>query len=82
MLAEIHQYDFTARPQFLKKKINPEYHALIKAFEKKTGIGVVLNTSFNLHGYPIVCTVNDAVNAFINSGLDGLIIPGFLVLKR
>jgi len=78
----IHPYDFTVRPQLVSKKTNPGYHAVIKAFEKKTGIGAVLNTSQNLHGYPIVRTPQDAVEVFLKSGLDGIIFPNLLLLKR
>ena len=80
--AAIHPYDFTIRPQIVTPDVNPEYYIIIKDFERKTGIGALLNTSFNLHGQPIVCTAQDAVHTFLNSGLDGLILPGFLILKN
>lgn len=80
--AALHPYDFTARPQLVKQTVNPEYHALIKAFENLTGIGAVLNTSFNLHGDPIVQTAREALDTFIRSDLDGLIFPNVLILKR
>ncbi len=80
--AAIHPYDFTIRPQLVSPETNPEYYALIKAFEKKTGIGGLLNTSLNLHGYPIVCTASEAIHTMINSGLDGMILPGVLILKK
>lgn len=80
--AAIHPYDFTVRPQLVSQNINPEYYSLIKAFEKKTGIGALLNTSLNLHGCPIVCTSQDAVEVLQKSGLDGMILPGILVMKR
>ena len=79
--AAIHQYDKTIRPQILEEKTNPSYYELIKEFEKHTGIGGVLNTSFNLHGKPIVCSPTDAVNTFINSGLEYLAIGNYLVSK-
>lgn len=79
--AAIHPYDFTIRPQLVSKDINPEYHSLIKAFERKTGIGALLNTSLNLHGQPIVCTAKEAIETLIKSGLDGMILPGVLVVK-
>lgn len=77
----VHPYDFTARPQIVEKKTNPRYHKIIKEFEKLTGIGVVLNTSFNLHGYPIVCSPEDALHVFQNSGLRYLAMGNFLVSK-
>jgi len=80
--AAIHPYDFTVRPQIVTPDVNPEFHALISAFERKTGIGALLNTSLNLHGQPIVCTAKDAVDTLVKSGLDGMIFPGILVLKQ
>lgn len=79
--AAIHPYDFTVRPQLVSQASNPEYYALIKTFEKRTGIGSVLNTSLNLHGYPIVRTAKDAIETLMRSGLDGMIFPGLLLLK-
>lgn len=80
--AAIHQYDFSARPQEVKKDFNLGYHKLISEFERLTGIGAVLNTSFNLHGYPIVCTPQDALFVFENSGLQHLALENYLVSKK
>lgn len=80
--AGIHRYDKTMRPQILEEKTNPSYHKLIKEFEKRTGIGGVLNTSFNLHGSPIVCNPVDAVDTFLNSGLEYLAIGNYLASKE
>jgi carbamoyltransferase len=80
--AALHPYDFTARPQILKKEFNPEYYNLIKEFEKKTGVGAVLNTSFNLHGEPIVCTPEDAISTFERSGLKFLALGNYLISKE
>jgi len=82
LAAAVHPYDFTIRPQVLEEEINPEYYSIIKAFERKTGIGGMLNTSLNLHGMPIVRTASDALYTFVNSGLDGLLLPGVLILKK
>ncbi len=81
LVATIHPYDLTARPQILERTQNPRYHDLIKNFEKITGIGAVLNTSFNLHGDPIVCSPTDALDTFFKSGLNYLAIGSFLVSK-
>jgi carbamoyltransferase len=78
----MHPYDFSIRPQIVSRAMNPGYYDLIKAFEKKTGIGALLNTSQNLHGYPIVCTVADAIDTLMKSGLDGMILPGVLIVKK
>jgi carbamoyltransferase len=80
--AAMHPYDFTVRPQVVEESVNPEYYALIKAFERRTGIGAILNTSLNLHGKPIARTAFDALHTFENSGLDGLLLPGVLLLKK
>ncbi len=79
--AAVHPYDNTARPQILRRDWNPDYHRLISEFERLTGRGAVLNTSFNLHGYPIVCTPEDAVDVFLNSGMTHLAIGNYLVTK-
>tara|TARA_B100000575_G_C23140360_1_gene663455 strand:- start:3628 stop:5397 length:1770 start_codon:yes stop_codon:yes gene_type:complete len=79
--AGIHPFDKTARPQIVTQKDNPGYHSLIKAFEKLTGIGALLNTSFNIHGEPIVGTPSDAIDTFKRSGIQHLLLGDFLVSK-
>lgn len=79
--AAMHQYDFTLRPQVIRKDWNPSYYKLIQQFKKLTGIGGILNTSFNLHGYPIVYTPEDAIYVFLNSGLEYLALGPFLLSK-
>ncbi|PYT78282.1 MAG: hypothetical protein DMG40_20670 [Acidobacteria bacterium] len=73
--------DGSARPQTVEKDINPLYWRLIDAFEKRTGVPVVLNTSFNLRGEAIVHTPTDAIRTFFSSGMDALVIGSFLVEK-
>lgn len=80
--AALHPYDFTLRPQILSNDINPDYYRLIQEFEKLTGIGAVLNTSFNLHGSPIVLGPNEALDAFENSGLEYLTLGNYLISKN
>lgn len=80
--AALHQYDFTLRPQFVKQDWNPSYYRLIKEFEKITGIGGVLNTSFNLHGFPVILGCKEAMHAFDNSGLQHLAMENFLISKK
>ena len=65
--------DNSARPQLVFKKDNPAYHDLISAFYKKTGVPILLNTSFNLKGEPIVCSPEDAYSTFLRSGIDVLV---------
>lgn len=79
--AAMHQYDHTIRPQIVYKHWNPSYYELIKEFKKLTGIGAVLNTSFNLHGSPVVYTPEDALHVFENSGLMNLTLGPFLIQK-
>jgi carbamoyltransferase len=79
--AAMHPADKTLRPQLLEKDWNPAYHTILKGFEKSTGFGGILNTSFNLHGEPIVCTPTDAISTFMRSGLQNLAIGDFLIKK-
>ncbi len=80
--AALHPADFTMRAQILEQDANPEYYAIIDEFEKLTGVGALLNTSFNLHGDPIVCGPKEAIYTLDNSDLDGLILDGFLVERK
>ncbi|KPA11440.1 carbamoyltransferase [Candidatus Magnetomorum sp. HK-1] len=82
LIAALHPADFTIRPQILKKESNPGYYEIIKSFEKITGVGGILNTSFNLHGYPIVLGPEEAIFTFNNSELDGLILEDYLILRN
>ena len=60
----------------LKKEHNSAYHELISSFRAKTGLGVVLNTSFNLHGEPLVDSPEDALDTFARSNLDAVFVEG------
>jgi carbamoyltransferase len=81
MAAAIHPYDLTGRPQEVFQSWNPEYHRLIRHFEEMTGEAIILNTSFNLHGEPVVCSPRDALRVFDVSGLEYLAIGNFLLSK-
>ena len=81
LISGLHQGDLTARPQILEKQTNPGYYNLIKAFEKRTGVGGLVNTSFNLHGEPIVNSPEDALDVFMRSGLEYLVLENTLVCK-
>jgi len=78
----IHPADRTVRPQILERDRNPGYYDLIEAFERETGVGALLNTSFNLHGHPIVLGPTEALFTLNNSELDGVIIGEHLVMRR
>jgi carbamoyltransferase len=80
LAAALHPQDATARPQTVNTW-NPGYRQAIKVFERETGVGGVLNTSFNLHGYPIVGTPDVALWTFENSALDALALGNYLVSK-
>ena len=71
--------DDTARPQLVRKEDNESYHRIIDEYRKRTGVPVIINTSFNIHEEPIVRTPEDAVRAFLDSALDYLAIGDFLV---
>lgn len=82
MGAAIHPYDATGRPQEVYESWNPDYHRLISHFEQITGEAIILNTSFNLHGEPVVCSPEDALRVFDISGLEHLAIGDFLLSKK
>lgn len=79
--AGTHPYDETIRPQILTKAQNESYYDLIEKFSHITGIGSLLNTSYNLHGLPVVNDVEDAFHVFENSGLRYLVLNDVLVSK-
>ena len=81
LVAALHRADFTLRPQMLRRDANPSYHAVIARFRALTGIGAVLNTSFNLHGEPIVGSPADAIHTMTRSGLRHLALGKFLLSK-
>ena len=76
-----HPYDFTARPQEVLASHNPDYYRLLKHYEERTGEGILLNTSFNLHGEPIVYGARDAVGVFMRSGLRAMALGNWWVEK-
>lgn len=82
LIAGSHPRDRTIRPQVVTKTANSAYHEVISAFEDATGRGVVLNTSFNLHGEPIVYSPSDAGRVFVKSGLRHLALDNTLISKR
>lgn len=73
--------DGTARPNSVTRKNNPKYYKLLQAFQKKTGIGVVLNTSFNKHGLPVINSPHDAVEHLLWSCIEELAIGDYYVTK-
>ncbi|MDG6906107.1 MAG: hypothetical protein JRN20_10025 [Nitrososphaerota archaeon] len=73
--------DNTARIQTVRKDISPNYHNIISEFEKRTGVPIVMNTSFNLAGEPLINTPKEAVRSFYTSGIDTLILGNYMIQK-
>jgi carbamoyltransferase len=71
--------DGTARPQLVRREVNPGYHAILTEYEKLSGIPCLINTSFNMHEEPIVCSPSDAVRAFLLGRIDALALGPYLV---
>ena len=74
--------DYSARVQTVHKNTNPRYYDLIKEFKKITNCPVLVNTSFNVRGEPIVCSIEDAFNCFMGTNLDILVIEDFVLFKE
>jgi carbamoyltransferase len=81
VIPSVTHVDGSARPQTVEKEINPLYYRLIDEFGKRTGVPVVMNTSFNLRGEAIVHTPTDAIRTFFSSGMDALFLDSYLVEK-
>jgi len=82
IIAAIHPFDFSARPQIVTDEFNKKFYNIIKKINKEIGIGGILNTSFNLHGEPIVNTPEDALHTLLNSELDYLILENYIVSRK
>jgi carbamoyltransferase len=74
--------DYSARIQTVTRETNANYHDLIAEFERQTGCAVLVNTSFNVRGEPIVCTPEDAYQCFMRTHIDYLVLGPFLLDKR
>ena len=74
--------DYSARLQTVHRDTNPRFHALLEAFDAKTGCPVVVNTSFNVRGEPIVCSPTDAYRCFMRTEMDCLVVENYLLLKK
>jgi len=81
-LPAITHVDYSARVQTVHENTNPRYYRLLKAFELRTGCGVLVNTSFNVRGEPIVCTPTDAYRCFMRTEMDYLIVENFFLAKK
>ena len=74
--------DYSARIQTVHNETNPKYYDLINEFKKITTCPVLVNTSFNVRGEPIVCSIEDAFNCFMGTNLDVLVIENFILFKE
>ncbi|MCZ6821847.1 MAG: hypothetical protein O7F10_02730, partial [Deltaproteobacteria bacterium] len=73
--------DYSARVQTVDAERHPRLHGILSSFKRKTGCPVMINTSFNVRGEPIVCTPQDAYRCFMATNMDALVIDNFLLLK-
>jgi len=80
-IQSITHLDFSARIQTVHKETNPRYWQMINTFKEKTGYGVIVNTSFNVRGEPIVCTPEDAYKCFMRTEMDYLVVNNFILKK-
>jgi carbamoyltransferase len=74
--------DYSARIQTVHAETNPRYHALISAFKARTGCPVIVNTSFNIRGEPIVCTPEDAFRCFMGTEVEVLVVESCFLRKE
>ncbi len=74
--------DYSARIQTVRRETNPVYYDIIDAFYRKTGCPVIVNTSFNVRGEPIVCTPEDAYRCFMRTNMDALVLENYVLLKE
>jgi carbamoyltransferase len=79
LAATLHPADHSCRPQIVTRDANPGFHRMLQCYAEITGCGGLLNTSFNLHGEPIVCSPADAIDTYVRSGLDVLTIGDYLI---
>ena len=74
--------DYSARLQTVRKETNPVYHAILSAFRDRTGCPVVVNTSFNVRGEPIVCSPEDAYRCFMRTAMDALVLENHILVRE
>lgn len=81
-LPAITHVDYSARVQTVHRDTNPKYYSLLEAFKEKTGLGALINTSFNVRGEPVVCSPEDAFRCFMKTNMDVLVLRNFVFLKE
>jgi carbamoyltransferase len=82
MIPSVTHVDGSARLQTIKREDNELYYDLIQAFERRTGCPVIINTSFNVRGEPIVCTPEHAYTCFMRTNMDALVLDRFVLCKE
>ena len=80
-LPAVTHVDYSARLQTVHRETNPRFHRLLEAFERRTGCAVLVNTSFNVRGEPIVCSPEDAYRCFMGTDIDYLCVGNCLLAK-
>ena len=81
-LQAVTHVDFSARVQTVSRTMNPMFWELLRAFKRKADCSVLVNTSFNVRGEPIVCTPKDAYECFMKTGMDYLVMNNYLIQKH
>ena len=81
-LPAVTHVDFSARVQTVNREIHPDFHSVLEAFERQSGCAVVVNTSFNVRGEPIVCSPKDAYRCFMRTELDLLVLEDCILEKE
>jgi carbamoyltransferase len=82
LIPAVTHVDYSARVQTVKRQDNPLYYDMINAFYKKTGCPVIINTSFNVRGEPLVCSPEDAFRCFMRTEMDYLVMGSFMLDKK
>ena len=82
MIPAVTHVDNSARVQTVDPERHPRFHKIIHAFKEKTGCPVVINTSFNVRGEPIVNSPQEAYRCFMNTNMDALVMEGFVLIKQ
>ncbi len=81
LIPAVTHVDYSARVQTVRREVNPRYYDIIDAFHRRTGCPVIVNTSFNVRGEPLVCTPEDAYRCFMRTNMDALVLENFILEK-
>jgi carbamoyltransferase len=82
MIPAVTHVDYSAMIQTVRRETNPLFWEIINAFKQKTGCPVIVNTSFNVRGEPIVCAVEDSYRCFMRTEMDVLVLENFILMKQ